>query len=239
VPDRSVSSSSATRLRALALALLLVASAARADEVRIGRGVSESRVLYDWKGYFEGAWREVHGRIESTTTYAPADNPVVEVGGVPFAVVRSSPIATESRSRTVARPGDPEVGTTRIDSVSKTADGQVVRTSHSLRQARPEPIVVGPSDTGIEVRPPPRELEAGGKRFRVSNVSRTVSIDAILVVPTFAELLGGGAPREVREPGTRVESGSLRVVSPSGEALGFYAGDVRTSHGEDFAELLE
>jgi hypothetical protein len=226
-------------LRVAALALLVAATGALAGQVQIGRNVSHSRTSYDWKRYFEGSWREVYGRVETTTTYDPADNPIVEVEGVPFALVRSSPVTTQTTTRTVARPGDPEVGTTSIDSVSKTADGFEVKTSFSLRQARPEPIAIGPTDTGIEVRPPPREVEAGGKRFRVSSVSRTVSIDALFVVPTFADLLAGGASREVREPGTKVETGSLRVVSPTGEAIGFYAGDERTARGEDFAELLD
>src|SRR5262249_29202773 len=149
----------------------------------------------------------------------------VEVGGVPFDLVRTSPVKSETTTRTVGRPGDPEVGTTWIDSVSRTADGQVVRTSYSLRQPQPGPVVIGPTDTGIEMRPPARELEIGGKRFRMTSVSRTVSIDSLLVVPTFADLLSGATPRDVRDPGARVEEGSLRVVSPSGEAIGFYAGD--------------
>jgi hypothetical protein len=207
--------------------------------VRIGRNVSHNRTVYDWKRYFEGDWRDVWGRVESTTTYARAENPPVEVGGVPFDAVRASPVKTEGTTRTVARPGDPGVGTTQIESVSTTADGQVFRQSFSLRQPRPEPIVIGPSDTGIEIRPPDRELDIAGKRFRLSSVSRTVSIDAILVVDTFADLLAGRTPREVRAPGTRVETGSLRVVSAGGEPVGYFAGDERTSHGEDFAELVD
>jgi hypothetical protein len=226
-------------LRIVTVAVILFATGARSAETRIGRSVSHNRTVYDWKRYFEGDWRDVLGRVESTTTYAPSDNPPVEVAGVPFDVVRSSPVKTESTTRTIARPGDAEVGTTWIESVSRTADGQVVRTSFSLRQPRPEPIAIGPTDTGMEVRPPPREVEIGGKRFRVSSVSRTVSIDALLVVPTFADLLAGSAPRELRDPGARVETGSLRVVSASGEAIGFYAGDERTSRGEDFAEPIQ
>jgi hypothetical protein len=40
--------------------------------------------------------------------------------------------------------------------------------------------------------------------------------------------------REVRDPGARLVDGSLRVVGPTGEMLGYLAGDVRVSHGIEY-----
>jgi len=215
---------------------LLVGTPAHAADVRVGRSVATSRTVCDWKAYFAGDMRELTSHSEMESVYEPAANPPVKVDGVEFDMARESPIRTKSVARSVARPGDPDFGTIHTENTSTTATGEVIATAFSFREREPRPpLAVGPFD-GQAIRLPGRERTVDGRRFTLYSTSRTTAILAILIAPDFAHLLRGEGISETREPGARLEDGSLRVVSADGRELGFYAGDVRRVEGEDFAE---
>ena len=223
---------------ALALLVLCVAGAAsvRAEEVVVGRGTSTTRTTTDWKGYFNGDMRKLTTHADTTTVFERGANDPVTVGGVPFDLAAVSPIKTRSVARSVARPNDPDFGAVEVESVSVDARGDEVKTSFVLRDpALMSPIRVGRME-GASVRPPAREQTIGGKAFAISSSTRTVEVMAILVAPTFDDLLASRGIREVSEPGTHLEKGTMRVLSPSGEPIGFYAGDVRRGDVVQFVE---
>ncbi|HZR81760.1 MAG TPA: hypothetical protein VFD92_11730 [Candidatus Binatia bacterium] len=205
-----------------------------AEEVLYAHSVSTSRTLVDWRSYFSGDMRELTTRSESTTVYDRKDNPPVRVGGVDLDPTRASPIESTSSVRYVARASDPDFGTIRVESHARTATGDVIDVGYSFKEPQPRPpLAVGPID-GQEIAIPPREQRIGGRTLVFRATTRTVAIDAILVAPSFLELIAGGQVREVRDPGAHMAEGSLRVVSATGEAIGYYAGDIRTSHGTEW-----
>ena len=219
----------------LALAWLLASASASADaqEVHYGRSASTTRSIIDWKGYFSGDMRELITRSETTTVYDPKDNPPVRVGGVDLDPTRSSPVESTSVARYVALPGDPDYGTIRVETRARTATGEVVDSAFQFKERMPRPpLAVGPMD-GQEIEIPGRDQQIGGRSFSFRSTSRTVEIAALLVAPSFEDLIAGRNVREVRDPGARLVEGSLRVVGPGpgGEMLGYLAGDVRLSRG--------
>src|SRR5262249_35858580 len=114
---------------------------------------------------------------------------------------------------------------------ARTATGEVVDSAFEFKERQPRPVLaVGPMD-GQEIEIPPRDQQIRGHSFTFRSTSRTVEITAILVAPSFEDLSWGWSVREVREPGVRRVEGSLRVVGPNGDVLGYLAGDVRISHG--------
>jgi hypothetical protein len=222
------------------VALLLVAlgacaaSATEPPGTLAGRSSSTTRSLSDWKGYFASDMGELRSRAETTTLYAPEANHPVKVAGVEFDLRAQSPIHTETLARVVTRQGDPELATVHIEATSTTAQGQVIKTSFSFKEpSYGAPIAVGKFD-GTEMSWPTREAVVQGKTFVFHPVTHTTEITALLVAPTFEDLLAQKNLREAREPGTRLESGSLRVLGPDGAPLGFFAGDVRMASGEDY-----
>lgn len=221
------------RLVSLIAAALLTARCAAAQEVRIGVGVSTTRSTTDWSAFFSGDMREMVTRSESTTVYDPADNPPKRVAGVDFDVASASPVASSAVTRYVALPSDPDYDTVSVDAESTTANGAVEETSFSFKLGGPQRVVVGPM-SGPEIDVPGHERVIAGKTFAFRSTSRTTAIDAILVAPTYDDLLAGREIREVREPGARLVPGSIRVAGPDGEPLGFYAGDLRTARNESF-----
>lgn len=222
------------RFVGLILAVLATARVAGAQEVRIGVGVSTTRSTTDWSAFFSGDMREVVTRCESTTVYDPADNPPTSVAGVDFDVASASPVKSTAVTRYVASPSDPDFDTVSVDAESTTANGVVEETSFSFKLGGPQPVVVGPM-AGPEIDVPGHERVIAGKTFALRSTSQPTSIDAILVAPTLEDLLPGREIREARAPGTKLVQGSMRVVGPDGEPLGFYAGDLRTARNESFA----
>jgi len=208
------------------------AAPAPSGETLLGRSTSVTRNTPDWKSFFNGEMREVVTRAQTVTEY-DADTSPVSIEGVTIDVRGQSPIHTDATVRTIARKGDPEFGTVRLESVSTTAAGEVVKTAYSFKQGSPDAaIAVGPL-AGGEMSLPPREQVIGGRTFVVRSVSRITKITALLVAPSFEDLLAGREVHEVRERGAHVESGSMRVLSADGTLLGYYAGDLRVSRGED------
>lgn len=223
----------------LLISLVAPAGAHAGEEVLAGRSISTTTTIHDWQPFFGGDMRELVGHA-STTTYqdAEATQPVT-VAGIKLDLVALSPVYTESLVRTITRQGDPDVGLIRVESISTTSRGEVTRTSFTLRQrSLDEPIVIGPLK-GIEVTPPPREQVIAGKTLVFRSVTRNKEISALMITPTFEDLLAGRNIREIREPGARLESGSLRVLAPDGRPIGFFAGDVRIAHGEDYVRAKE
>lgn len=228
------------RLLVAALALLLGGAAfpavAGAGEVVVGRGTSVTRSTTDWKSYFNSDMKKLTTHAATTTTFERGANDPVRVSGVPFDLAAASPIETKSVARTVARPTDPDFGSVEVESTSVDARGEEVRASFVLRdKSLMTPIVVGPME-GAGVRPPPREQTISGKLFVISSSTRTVEVEAIVVAPTFEDLIAARNLRDVTEPGTRLEKGTMRVLSPTGDAIGFYAGDVRRGDVVQFVE---
>src|SRR5262249_49409532 len=150
--------------------------------------------------------RELASHAETTTTYDAKDNAPVTVGGVAFDVASRSPVTTRSTIHTVTRRGDPDFGSIRIETTSTTAKGEVVETAFAVKQSSDAPLAVGPIEAveAVETRPPPREITVAGKTALVSSASRTVEIQALLVAPTFEDLLAGRAIRAVSERGTHL-----------------------------------
>lgn len=223
-------------LRALLLLLCLLAPAAYADEIVVGRGTSTTRTSTDWKGYFNGDMRKLTTHAATTTVFDAAGNAPVMVNGVRFDLPATSPIRTQSTAHTVARPQDPDFGAVEIESTSVDATGHEVRASFVLRdKSLMTPIAVGPME-GASVRPPEREETVDGKKFAISSSTRTVQVVAIIVAPSFEDLLAARDLREVSEVGTQLEKGTMRVLSPKGEPIGFYAGDVRRADVVQFVE---
>lgn len=222
---------------ALPLVLCVVsASSARADEIVVGRGTSTTRSTTDWKGYFNSDMKKLTTHADTTTSFERGPNDPIVVNGVPFDLAAASPIKTKSVARTVARPTDPDFGSVEVESTSLDARGQEVRASFVLRdKSLMTPIVVGPME-GASVRPPAREETIDGKTFAISSSTRTSEVLAIVVAPTFEDLIAARNLRDVTEPGTRLEKGTMRVLSPSGEAIGFYAGDLRRGDVVQFVE---
>jgi hypothetical protein len=217
-------------LASLAIVWLL-SGVAGAQEVEFGRSVSTSRSLIDWKGYFSGDMRNLITHTETTTVYEAKDNPPVRVGGIDLDPTRSSPVESTSVARYFAVPGDPEYGTIRVETRAHTATGETVDTAFQFKERTPRPpLAVGPMD-GQEIEIPAREQQIAGRSFSFRSTSRTVEITALLVAPSFEDLIAGRNVREVREPGARLVEGSLRVVGPGGEVIGYLAGDVRIAHG--------
>lgn len=214
-------------LRALSLLLCLIAPAAGAEGIVVGRGTSTTRTSTDWKSYFSSDMKKLTTVADTTTVFDAAGNPPVTVNGVRFDMPATSPIKTRSTARTVALPQDPEFGAVEVESTSVDARGTEVRTSFVLRdKSLMTPIVVGPME-GAVVKPPERDEKIDGKTFAIASSTRTVEVLAIIVAPTFEDLLAARDLREVKEPGTRLEKGTMRVLSASGAPIGFYAGDVR------------
>lgn len=219
----------------LLLAAVAVGEAA-AEDIVVGRGTSTTRTSTDWKGYFNSDMKKLVTHADTTTVFERSANDPVTVSGVRFDLAAASPIKTKSIARTVARPQDPDFGSVEVESTSIDAHGQEVRTSFVLRdQSLMTPIVVGPME-GSSVRPPSREETIEGKTFSVSSSTRTVDVIAIIVAPSFEDLLAARSLREISEPGTRIEKGTMRVLAPSGEPIGFYAGDVRRGDVVQFVE---
>jgi hypothetical protein len=214
--------------RALLVVICCLAVAdARAEEIVVGRGVSTSRSSTDWKGYFRGDMKKLTTTAETTTVFDRGANPPVTVSGVTFDLPATSPIKSKSVARSVALPQDPEYGTVEVDTTSVDARGVETKVNFILRDKNlMVPIVVGPMEGAI-IRPPEHEQTVDGKTFVVSSKTRTVEVVALIVAPTFEDLLAGAKLHDVSEPGTRIEKGTMRVLSAAGEAIGFYAGDVR------------
>jgi hypothetical protein len=211
----------------LVVACCLAVGDACAEEVVVGRGTSTSRSATDWKGYFHSDMKTLTTTAETTTVFDRAGNPTVTVGGVPFDLAATSPIQSKSIARSVALPQDPEYGKVEIETTSVDAHGVETKVSFVLRdKSMMVPIVVGPLEGAI-IRPPAHEQTVAGKTFVVSSQTRTVEVLALIVAPTFEDLLARTKLRDVTEPGTRIEKGTMRVLSASGEAIGFYAGDLR------------
>ena len=224
-------------VRALCLLLcLLVVRTAGAEEIVVGRGTSTTRTSTDWKGYFNGDMRMLTTHAETTTEFAAAGNAPVTVNGVTFDLPATSPIRTTSVARNIARPQDPEFGTVQVESNTVDAKGHEIRASFVLRDKNlMTPITVGPME-GASIRPPAREEVVDGKKFAISSSTRTVQVSAIIVAPTFDDLLASRNLRDVSEAGTQIEKGTIRVLSPKGEPIGFYAGDVRRADVVQFVE---
>jgi len=222
---------------ALPLLLGIVAvSSARADEIVVGRGTSTTRSSTDWKGYFNSDMRKLTTHADTTTSFERGANDPIVVNGVPFDLAAASPIKSKSVARTVARPTDPDFGSVEVESTSLDARGQEVRASFVLREkSLMTPIVVGPME-GASIRPPAREETIDGKAFAISSSTRTSEVLAIVVAPTFEDLIAARNLRDVTEPGTKLEKGTMRVLSASGEPIGFYAGDVRRGDVVQFVE---
>jgi len=219
-------------MASLALALVSAGSA-RSEEILIGRSTSVSRTRPDWRTFLSGDMRELTSHSESTTEFDPDTKPV-SIAGITLDVRGQSPIHSEATTRAVARRGDPEWGMVRLESVSTTADGQVIKTQYSLKLPSPDaPIVIGPVGGG-EMSLPPRVQAVAGKELVFRSAPRLTEIRALLVAPTFDDLLAGSELREVRVPGTRVETGSMRVLASDGTAIGYYAGDVRVLRNEEY-----
>ena len=221
------------------LPLLLWAAAvpvAGADEIVVGRGTSTTRTSTDWKSYFNSDMKKLTTHAQTTTTFERGASDPVTVGGVPFDLAASSPIKTASVARTVARPTDPDFGSVEVESTSIDARGDEIRASFVLRdKSLMTPIVVGPME-GASIRPPARDQLIAGKTFAMSSSTRTVEVLAIVVAPSFEDLLAARNLRDVTERGTRLEKGTMRVLSPSGDPIGFYAGDVRRGDVVQFVE---
>lgn len=222
-----------------ALASLLAGAAtvpAGAGEIVVGRGTSTTRSSTDWKSYFNSDMKKLTTNADTTTVFERGANDPVTVNGVPFDLAGASPIKTRSVARSVALPTDPDFGAVEVESTSIDAHGEEIRASFVLRdKSLMTPIVVGPME-GASVRPPPREQTIDGKTFAISSSTRTVEVKAIVVAPTFEDLLATRNLRDVTEPGTRIEKGTIRVLSPAGDAIGFYAGDVRRGDVVQFVE---
>ena len=216
------------------LAVAGVAAPTRAEEIPFGWSVSSTTTLSQWRDFFNSDLRELRSRAYSTTYYDDERTKPVSLAGVSLDARSASPVYTDATIRTVVLPGDPEYGTIRVESASTTARGRLVKSNFTLQEKSLDaPIVVGPLE-GIAVTPPPHEEIIEGKRFVFRTVSRTAEVVAILVAPTFEDLLLGRNIQEIRTPGTRLEAGSLRVLSPEGQPNGFFAGDVRIAYGEDY-----
>lgn len=215
-------------VRALVLVVCALAAApAHAEEIVVGRGTSTTRSSTDWKGYFNSDMKKLTTSSETTTVFERASNAPVTVSGVEFDLAATSPIKSKSVARTIALPQDPDYGTVEVETTSVDAKGVETKVSFVLRDKNlMQPIVVGPMEGAI-VRPPNREQTIDGKTFVISSKTRTVEVMALVVAPSFEDLLAGRNLREVSDPGTRIEKGTMRVLSASGEAIGFYAGDVR------------
>ena len=215
-------------VRALLVVVCCLAVAeARAEEIVIGRGTSTSRSSTDWKSYFHSDMKKLTTTADTTTVFERGGNAPVVVSGVTFDLAASSPIQSKSVARSVALPQDPEFGTIEIETTSLDARGVETKVSFVLRDKNlMVPIVVGPMEGAI-IRPPEREQTIDGKTFVISSQTRTVEVLALIVAPTFEDLLAGTNLRDVSEPGTRIEKGTMRVLSASGDAIGFYAGDLR------------
>jgi len=213
--------------RALHLVVVLLCLATDAHaEVPVGRGTSATRNQPDWKSYFNGDLRTLTMHSETRTVFPAGDNPRVDVGGVEFDIASWSPMQTKTVSRVTTRATDPDFGAILVESESKDALGRESKDSFTLRdKSLMVPIVVGPM-VGTDITSS-REMTVDGKTFVLRSVSRTVSVDAILVAPTFEDLLAKRGVREVTELGTRTEAGTMRVLAPSGAPIGFFAGDVR------------
>lgn len=228
-------------VRAFSLLLCLLAAGvgvvdAAAEEIVVGRGTSTTRTSTDWKGYFNGDMRKLTTHAETTTVFDAASNAPVTVNGVPFDLPSTSPIKTSSTAHSVARPQDPDFGSVDVESRSVDAQGHEIRASFVLRDKNlMTPIAIGPME-GASVRPPEREETVAGKKFAISSSTRTVQVIAIIVAPSFEDLLAGRNLRDVTEVGTQLEKGTIRVLSPKGEAIGFYAGDVRRADVVQFVE---
>ena len=222
------------RFMVLIAAAIATARVAGAQEVRIGVGVSTTRSTIDWNAFFSGDMRVVVTRSESTTVYDPADNPPTPVAGIDFDVASASPVRSTAVTRYVSLPSDPDFDTVTVDAESTTANGVVEETSFSFKLGGPQPVVVGPVN-GPDTDVPGHQRVIGGKTFDFRSTSHATSIDAILVAPTYEDLIAGRDVREARAPGTRLVPGTLRVAGPDGEPLGFYAGDLRTARSESFA----
>jgi hypothetical protein len=221
----------------LCLAIALSVRPASGEEVRAGSNVSSTTQLSEWARFFGTDMRELETQAYSTTYYDPATTRPVVIDGVTIDLVAASPVETEAKIRTITRQGDPEFGTIRVESVSTTGRGDVVKLDYTLGQRSLDaPIVVGPLD-GLEVTPPAHREVVGGKTFVFRSVSRNTEIAALLVAPSFEDLLAKRNLREVRERGARLETGSLRVLSADGKPVGYFAGDVRIAHGEDYVSL--
>jgi hypothetical protein len=222
-------------IQAAFVALLLAApvrAALGGEAVPVGKYVSTTRAQGDWRGYFQSDLRELRMEARTETRFEPSGKPPVQVDGVAFDMEGSSPIVTESTTWSVVRPGDPDLGQTRVASKSRTATGETFEVRYTLtNEAMDSPLAVGPF-RGKAIEPPPTEQVREGKTFELSSLTRTTEIVALLVAPTFEDLVAGHGIREVREAGTRLESGSLRVLDPSGKVVGFYAGDIRKARGE-------
>lgn len=228
--------STASFARGLLGIVLVLALAGEADaaEVLVGRGTSMTRNEMDWKSYFNGDLRTLSTHAETRTVFEARDNPPVEVDGVRFEVASWSPMHTKSIARVTTRATDPDFGAIRIESVSKDARGQEVVDRFTLRdKSLMAPIVVGPMK-GADIETS-REITLEGKTFVLRSVSRTVGVEAIIVAPTFEDLIAKRGLREVSEAGARTETGTMRVLSPQGEPIGFYAGDVRRIAVEQYA----
>lgn len=227
------------RALCLMLSLLLCPLAvhdAAAEGIVIGRGTSTTRTSTDWKGYFNGDMRKLTTHADTTTVFDAAANAPVTVNGVPFDLPSTSPIETKSIAQTVARPQDPDFGAVEVQSSSVDAKGNQVKASFVLRdKSLMTPIAVGPME-GAMVRPPEREETVAGKKFAISSSTRTVQVMAIIVAPSFEDLLAARNLHDVTEPGTQLEKGTMRVLTPQGEPIGFYAGDVRRADVVQFVE---
>jgi hypothetical protein len=221
------------RFIVLIAAAITTARVAGAQEVRIGVGVSTTRNTIDWSAFFSGGMREVITRSQTTTVYDPADNPPTPVAGVDFDVASASPVKSTAVTRYVPLPSDPDFDTVSVDAESTTANGVVEETSFSFKLGGPQPVVVGPMN-GPDTDVPGHQRVIGGKTFDFRSTSHGTAIDAILVAPTYEDLIAGREIREAREPGTRLVQGSMQVAGPSGEPVGFYAGDLRTARNESF-----
>ncbi len=226
-----------TVVRTLVVLLcVVVVGPASAEEIVVGRGTSTTRTATDWKGYFNGDMRTLTTHADTTTAFAAAGNDPVTVSGVTFDLASTSPIRTTSVARNIARPQDPEFGTVEIESKSTDAKGHEVRASFVLRDKNlMTPIAVGPME-GATIRPPAREEVVDGKKFAVSSSTRTVQVIAIIVAPSFDDLLASRNLRDVPDAGTQLEKGTIRVLSAKGEPIGFYAGDVRRADVVQFVE---
>jgi len=130
----------------------------------------------------------------------------------------------------------PKDAAVEVTTDSVDARGEKVHVGFVLRdKSLMVPIVVGPME-GALIRPPAREQTIEGKTFAITSATRTTEVMAILVAPTFEDLLARRDVREGSEPGTRIEQGTMRVLSPRGEPIGFYAGDVRRADVVQYVE---
>lgn len=215
-------------VRALLVVLCCVSvTEARAEEIVVGRGTSTSRSSTDWKSYFHSDMKKLTTTSDTTTVFERSGNAPVVVSGVTFDLAASSPIHSKSVARSVALPQDPDFGTVELETTSVDAHGVETKVNFVLRDKNLMlPIVVGPME-GAVIRPPEHEQTIDGKSFVISSKTRTVEVMALIVAPTFEDLLAGTNLRDVAEPGTRIEKGTMRVLSAGGDAIGFYAGDLR------------